>query len=221
VADVVALVPVLRRPHRPAPLLESIDKATPAGAWRLLFLGSPGDEAEHEAIYAAGGELLVIDEPNAPGDWSRKINAGYRATTEPLMLLGGDDIAFRPGWLEAAQAKMVGRVGVVGTFDCHNRRVLAGEHSTHPVVARWYADRHGTIDQAGQVVHEGYAHNWTDNELVETAKSRRAWAFARDSVVEHNHPLWGRAETDDVYELGQSRFHEDRQLFMRRRRLWR
>jgi glycosyltransferase involved in cell wall biosynthesis len=220
VADVVVIVPVLRRPHRVGPLLDSITAATDDGAWRMLFVASPEDEAEQQAVKAEGGDLLVIDQPNAPGDWARKINAGYRATTEPLMLLGGDDMDFHPGWLEAAKAAMCQTTGVVGTNDLHNGRVIAGDHSTHPIVARWYVDRYGTADEAGKVVHEGYAHNWPDTELVETAKRRGAWAFARDSVVEHFHPLWGNAEMDEVYVLGRSRFDDDRRLFQQRRTLW-
>lgn len=220
-AVVVILMPVLRRPHRVAPLLESVDKATPAGSWRLLFLGSPDDEAEHAAVKAAGGDLAVIPCPNGPGDWARKINYGYRTTSEPLMLLGGDDITFTSGWLDNAARLVCGPIGVVGTCDNANPRVMAGQHSTHPLVSRRYVDEHGTIDEPGKVVHEGYHHNFPDTELIGTAKKRRAWAFARDSVVEHRHPIWGTEADDDVYRLGRSRFREDQQLFRRREPLWR
>jgi len=221
VADIVILVPVYRRPHRAAPLLESAAAATPEGSWRLLFIGSPGDTAEHEAVRAAGGELLVIDEPNGPGDYAVKINAGYRATAEPLMLLGADDIVFHPGWLEAAARLVCGPVQVVGTNDCHNKRVVQGLHSTHPVVARRYADEQGTIDEPGRVLTEMYRHNYVDDELVATAKKRKAWAFARDSIVEHRHVFHGNAPDDEVYQLGRSGMAMDRRLFRRREHLWR
>jgi hypothetical protein len=34
--------------------------------------------------------------------------------------------------------------------------------------------------------------------------------------VEHLHPLWGGAETDEVYELGQAHTDTDRALFTER-----
>jgi len=217
--DVVILVPVLRRPHRARPVVESIRAATPQ-PHRILFVSSPGDDAEHDACRAAGGDLLVIDRPHGPGDYQRKIQAGYDATDEPYLLLGADDLDFHPGWLPAAMARMTDRIGVVGTNDLGNPRVMRGEHSTHCLVARWYVERFGTIDQPGQVMHEGYVHEYADDELVGTAKRRRAWAFAGDSHVEHLHPSWGKAPTDDLYDAQAQRMRTSRRHYVQRRRLW-
>ena len=217
-AACVVLVPVLRRPHRVAPLLASL-AASQADA-RALFIASPGDEAEQVAVTDAGGDLLTIEAEVAPGDYARKINAGYRATGEPLMLLGADDITFRPGWLEAVIAQLRPGVGVIGTNDLGSSRVMAGHHATHPVVTRVYADDHGTIDRPGEVLHEGYGHNFVDDELVGTAKRRGAWAFASDAIVEHHHPDWGKAPRDEVYDLGRARWAQDRLHFKQRLHLW-
>src|SRR4051794_39733158 len=103
--EVTILVPVLRRPHRVAPLVASIEAATQL-PHRTLFLGSPQDDAEPQAVRAAGAELLVIDRLPGPGDYARKINTGYRATDTPLLFLGADDLEFHPGWLEAAMARV-------------------------------------------------------------------------------------------------------------------
>jgi hypothetical protein len=40
--------------------------------------------------------------------------------------------------------------------------------------------------------------------------------MALGSVVEHRHPLWGKAEDDDVYALGRATAHEDQVLFLGR-----
>lgn len=216
---IAILIPVLRRPHRAAPVLQSITAATPQ-PHRVLFIGSPGDDAEHDAVRAAGGELLVIDQLTGPGDWARKIQAGYEATSEPLIFLGADDLHFHPGWLEAAQAQLLDGIGVVGTNDRGNPRVMAGEHATHCVVTRDYVDRLGTIDQPGQVLHEGYWHEYVDDEFVATAKHRIAWAFAFDSVVEHLHPNWDKAPSDQLYAMQRARMKAGRRTFQRRRHLW-
>lgn len=186
----------------------------------MLFLASPGDEAEHDAVRAAGGDLLVTPFPHGPGDFAAKINLGYRSTTEPLLFVGADDIDFAPGWFEAARLALRPGIGIVGTQDAGNPRVLRGEHATHFLVTRAYADAHGTIDGPGAVLHEGYSHNFCDTECVATAKSRSAWAFAHEAVVEHLHPHWSKGADDEVYRIGQAGFQRDRRLYQRRCRLW-
>ena len=218
---VVVLVPVLHRPWRAQPLAASLEAATP-GPHRLLFVCTEGDVEEIGACYATGADVLVTAGPRLPGDWSRKINIGYHATDEPLMLLCGDDVHFHPRWQdEVSNAAELG-YGVIGTQDLGNRHVIAGMHSTHPVVARWYADKFGTVDGPGQVVCEEYDHNWVDNELVGTAKARHQWVFCNGAVVEHLHPNWhpDKVPADDTYRLGRAHFQDDLALFASRRLLW-
>ncbi|MGZ6587878.1 MAG: glycosyltransferase family 2 protein [Solirubrobacteraceae bacterium] len=211
----VILVPVLNRPHRVAPLLADIAAATPEDH-SVLFVADPDDHAELEAIRAAGGEVIIQG-----GSYAKKINAGVRTTNEPWVFFGADDLHFHPGWLrEALKAGVrANGCGVIGTNDLGNRRVVAGNHATHSLVARWYAEQ-GAIDGGGPL-HEGYSHNFVDDEFVETAKHRLNWTFAPDSIVEHLHPDWGKGEHDKTYDKGRSTFREDRAYFHRQRRpLW-
>lgn len=212
------LIPVLRRPHRVSSVLSSALAATPSA--RVLFVASPGDDAEQDAVRAAGADLLVIPQSPGPGDFARKINAGYRHTSEPLLFVGADDLDFHPGWFEAARRQLRSGVGVVGTNDLGNARVMRGEHATHFLVTRAYIDAHGTIDEPDKVLHEGYPHEFVDDEMVATAKHRGAWAFAHDSVVEHLHPLWGKAPTDELYDAHDQRMKAGRRVYQRRCRLW-
>lgn len=215
----VILIPVLGRPHRIAPILESIAKATPE-PHRILFICSPADYEVHAAIDAHGAERLTVGwEPNR-GDYARKINLGYRETVEPFMFLGADDLLFHPGWLPAAIRCVRARTGVVGTQDLANPRVLRREHSTHSLVVRAYVDEFGTIDEPDKILHEGYWHEFCDDELVETAKHRDAWAFAAKSIVEHLHPMVDKMPTDPLYDQQKLRMHRSRPLLIQRRRLW-
>jgi hypothetical protein len=210
---------MLGRAHRVQPLLESL--AAAGGNVRPLFVVSPEDLDVHDAIDATGVERITV--PWQPcGDYARKVNAAYVATTEPLMFLGADDLHFHPGWLEAATAKLGGRVGVVGTNDLGNPRVLAGRHATHSLVTRAYADQHGTIDEPGKILHEGYVHEYVDDELVGTARKRKAFAMALDSHVEHLHPHWHpEVPVDELYEAQAARLATSRPLYRKRSRLWR
>lgn len=214
---VVVIVPVLRRPHRAAPLAESVQATSSA---RVLFVASPNDVAEQDAVRATGADLLVMDKPHRCGDYARKINAAYRTTTEPLMFLGADDLRFHPGWLEAALEALGDGIGVVGTNDLTNPRTMRGEHSTHSLVTREYVDVFGTIDEPRKVLHEGYRHEYVDDELVGTAKKRGAWAFAAHSYVEHLHPMAGKAPMDPLYAAQAERMRMSRNLYRRRRLLW-
>lgn len=215
---VVILVPVLDRPGHVAPLVESITAATPE-PHRVVFIATRGDTAQIDAIHAVPNvDLLQIDEP---GTYVRKINAGFTATTEPLVFAAADDLRFHPGWYPAATAHLTDQIQVVGTNDLGNPRVMAGRHATHNLFTRDYIDRRGgTVDGPGLVMHDGYRHWYCDDEFVGTAQRRGVWAFAPDSHVEHLHPIFGKGEMDDTYILGRAHNLEDRNRYRSRRRLW-
>lgn len=215
--SVAVLVPALRRPHRVAPLVDNIHATTPDA--RVVFICSPEDTAEQVAVRAVDADLLVLDRRCEPGDYARKINLGVTLTDEPYLLFGADDLRFTDGWFDRAVRLMSDTIGVVGTNDLGNAKVIAGEHATHPLVARWYCEW-GTVDEPGKPLHEGYDHNFVDNEFIGTAQARQAWAFAPDSIVEHLHPSWGKASMDDVYERGRSGWNTDRRLFTKRAKKW-
>jgi hypothetical protein len=217
---VVILVPVLHRPWRVEPLVESIERATPE-PHHVLFICTEDDAAEVAAIEAIGADHLVLPGPRLHGDYARKINAGYRASADPWLFLAADDLNFHRDWYSRALEYAVEGVDVVGTNDICNARVMTGEHSTHTLVRRSYIDRFsGVIDEPRVILHEGYAHQYSDDEFVQTARWRGRYAHAFDSIVEHMHPNVGRAEDDDTYALGRSRTRDSQRLFHERRRLW-
>jgi glycosyltransferase involved in cell wall biosynthesis len=215
--QVAILIPVLGRPHRIIPTINSVAAATPE-PHRLLFLASDDDQPTIAALEAVGADFMIV----APGrgSWACKINDGYRATTEPWIFTGADDLAFHPGWFSRALAWADDTTGVIGTNDIANPRVMTGQHSTHSLIRRSYVDDLGTVDGPGQVMHEGYAHQYADDEAVATAMARGTYAHAFDSIVEHLHPMVGKAPDDATYRLGRERTRESRRLFLARRRLW-
>lgn len=215
--DLVVIVPMLGRPHRVRPVLESFGATADC---RVLFVCSPDDTPVRAEIAAAGGEHICVAKRFPRGDYAIKVNVAYRATSEPLLFLAADDLDPHPGWFDAATALLSDGVGVVGTNDLTNPRTANGAHSTHSLVTRAYADELGTIDEPGQVLHEGYWHEFVDDELVGTAKARGAFAHAADSHVEHLHPMGGKAPMDAMYRMQAKRMRVSRPLFERRRQLW-
>jgi hypothetical protein len=218
--EVAVLVPVLGRPEHAAPFMASLRAST--GLARAYAICDRGDEDAATAWKQAGATVLLPLDPadDRPGTFAEKVNEGYRVTSEPWLLLTGSDVRFHPGWWDHALAAAEGdRFSVVGTNDLGNPRVMAGEHSPHPLVRRLYVDQVGASwDGPGIVCHEGYQHNFVDDELVTAAKQRGTWTPALASRVEHLHPFWQKAELDEVHKLGQSSFEEDRKLFEERLR---
>lgn len=214
-SELVWLVPVLARPHRVRPLLEAIEATTPSA--RVLFLADPDDAAECAAIRRERARrALRVDAIACGGNYAEKINAGIRATGEPLIFFGADDLRPYPGWLAAAKERLQSPVGVVGVNDLIERKRT---HATHFLVTREYAESE-TVDGATGPLHEGYRHWWVDDELIATARSRGAYAYARRAVVEHIHPQAGKAPDDDTYRRGREHRRSDRRLFLRRTHLW-
>ncbi len=220
------LVPVLGRPRAIEQLAFSIATST-TSEWHLRFLCSPGDREATDVCFMLSERDHRVSTrvvPWAPegGDWARKINLGYCETGREFLLLGATDLEFHSGWdVAALKVADASEAGVIGTNDLGNNAVMAGLHSTHPLVRRSYIDEYGTIDEERKVVHEGYAHQWVDTELVQTAIAREQWAFAEDSHVEHMHPFWHKSKMDSTYEKALSTSRQDQQLFRTRSRLWR
>jgi GT2 family glycosyltransferase len=210
----LVVVPVLHRPQNVQPLVESLRAST--GLADVLFIVEPDDADEIAAVEAAGGAWI-----EHPGSFAQKVNAAARHTTGgayPYLFITGDDVVFRPGWLDHAQF-MAAKYGanVVGTNDLGNPRVMRGEHATHMLISTDYiAEQGASWDGPGIVCHEGYRHWYVDDEIVTVAKQRGTFQVALGSVVEHMHPIFGKAADDDVYRLGQSHAQKDAYTFKKR-----
>lgn len=207
------IVPVLHRPQNVKPLMDSLRAST--GLARAWFVIERGDVEVRSLVCECGANAIEYS-----GSFADKVNHAYGAITSdaPWILLCGDDVRFRPGWLDHAEA--VGNLydaGVVGTNDLGNPHVMAGNHATHMLIRRSYIDEVGaTFDGTPGVVCGPYRHCFVDNELVLAAMKRGAWQMALGSIVEHLHPLWGKGEEDDVYRLGYSFYEQDEALFNER-----
>lgn len=214
------LIPVLNRPARVGPLVESITSAQSLAWTNPVFICSPNDQAEIAAVRDAGLEPLIAGWHPGRGDYARKMNLAFVETVEPYVFLGADDLNFNLGWADVAIAtQMRSGACVVGTNDLGNARTMNGTHSTHTLVHRGYGEC-GTVDDPGVLLHDGYWHNFVDDEFVQTAVARRTYAHAATAVVEHLHPDWKKGGVDETYRLGKQHFEDDRVYYRQRQRLW-
>lgn len=212
--DCAVIVPVLNRPQNAKPFMDSLRAST--GMATVYAIADFADEKTIEAWEAAGASIKLWGESEA-GTFAEKVNLGYEETTEPWLFIVGDDVRFRPGWLDHAQAAAGDKYHVIGTNDLGNPRVTSGEHATHLLIRRSYVDEVGASwDGPAVVCHEGYRHWFVDDEIVTAAKQRGVWAPALASIVEHLHPIHGKAESDATYRLGQSFAEQDKATFAQR-----
>lgn len=223
-AEVAVLVPTLRRPHALEPLLASLEENTPRGIYTVVFVLDRDDAESYREIERLRHSRPYIRVLVRDGTYPQKINTAVANTAEPWVLLTADDVRFHSRWWEeamkAAGAASIPQVGVIGTYDLHNRHTQTGKYATQILVARWYADL-GTIDEPGKVFHEGYHHNCIDVELCETAKARGAYVHAGTSVIEHLHPDHGNRPVDPTDEKGnRANRGDDKALLCERRKLW-
>jgi hypothetical protein len=207
---VTVIVPVLGRPQNAEPFMRSLTAST-----GLAFVVAMCSDAKDAAAWVHCGTVApVIDQVSFPA----KVNAAVRYADAEWIFLCGDDVIFRPGWLDQAQhtARLTG-AQVVGVNDMGNPRIMAGEFATHFLIRRQYIEERGASwDGPGVVCHEGYRHCFVDNEIVTVAKQRGVFAVSRASVVEHMHPEYGKAETDEIYRLGYEQFETDERHFRSR-----
>jgi hypothetical protein len=225
------LIPVLGRPQNAAPLVQNIRDTTTV-PFKITFVCSPEDTEQINEVMRVGGEwtqmfaigsegpvltVIMMKREAGPGDYAHKINTGFREGDAEWVFQAADDLTFQPGWAENALKIADSGPGydVVATNDMANANVRKGQFGTHNLIRRRYVTAHG-----GQVLHEGYDHNFVDRELSGWAQSRGVFRFAPHSRVKHNHPLWKTAPDDPTYRKSLARFQDDRRLFLSRAHLW-
>lgn len=220
---VLVLIPVLNRPHRVVPTLESIRVSQRGVPLDVLFLASRGDTGEINALKKAGAEHKLVGHRDDDHQYAVKNNAGIALAIQrgyEWVFLGADDLDFGHGWAdEAVELGTRTRACVVGTQDGVNARVKTGRHSTHSLVNTAYIDC-GTVDRDDVVLTEEYGHWFVDDEFVQTAVFRSTFVMASRAVVEHRHPNYGHAEMDATYEKGQATVAADQALYASRKWMW-
>jgi hypothetical protein len=161
-------------------------------------------------------DVQIVKVTDDRPSFAQKVNDVYRRTEAEWLLLVGDDVEWRDGWLDAAltTARETGAL-VVGTND--GGMQARAEMSPHPLIARSYVDEVGASwDGPGIVAHEGYRHNYVDREILTAAQQRGVYAFSHRSLVRHLHHGQGINPVDSTYEVGTRWLQDDKATWQRR-----
>lgn len=211
--SVLVVVPTFGRSNRLVAVFRNIvDRSSPSV--RALFVIEADDPDSLQVCNQFGLPYLIN---TGHRSYAGAVNCAAAELDCDWLFTGADDLDFRAGWdVNALRLADLTGAKVIGTNDLHHSHVLAGQHSTHSLVAADYIAEGATADAIpGKVLHE-YHHNYVDTELVQVAMRRGVYAHCHTSVVEHLHPFWGLAEMDATYEHGQSQYGEDGVLFEQR-----
>ena len=111
-AMIDVIVPVLSRPENAWPLVESLTLSEADAV--VTFVCTGGDKPQIRACQETGARVLIVKWPAGPGDYARKINAGFNDTSGEYVLNGADDIEFARKWDTIALGMMRGRVRGLG-----------------------------------------------------------------------------------------------------------
>lgn len=212
--EIAVIVPVIRRPAAAKRFMDSWRRTT-EGRSTVYAVAEISDGPTWQAWATEGATMVLAPGPRYPG----KVNAAYRATTEPYLLVLGDDVFFHPGWETAGLAVAAEGWGVVSTNDC--RRADLHLLAVHPLFCRAYIDLLGaSADGPGTLAHEGYFHLYVDQEWSYLARARGQLAYAEECCIEHLHPAFGKAEDDEIYRLAETEVDRDRELAIARLEEW-
>lgn len=85
-------------------------------------------------------------------------------------------------------------------------------------MAHWLADKRLLPIIGGEFFHTEYLHNFCDDELRHRAQRAEQFQWCYESIVLHNHPVYGTADLDEDYirVLNKERFAIDNKLFQQR-----
>jgi hypothetical protein len=192
-ADLVVIVPSRGRPGNARLLAQAFASLCTAGT-RLVFAVDEDDPAlpEYSDLPRAfpGTEALVS------GPWQpmvAKLNtaAAWAAKQAFAVAFMGDDHRPRtPSWDTA----MLASLRDLGTGVVYGDDLLQGER----LCTSW-AMTSDIVRALGRMVPAPVEHMYCDNSVMDVAKLAGCLQYLPDVVIEHVHPLAGKAEWDDGY----------------------
>lgn len=208
----VILVPSLGRAQRLEEVARNIHAATPEAHDILFCVGDP----ESKAVLDRLGERYLDDEGEPDQRYVTRMNKLIRIVryegTARTVFFGSDDVVHHRGWLSEALRVMAEGPQVVVVNDLRNRNgTQAVMHIDYSIEA--------VFDAPGDVFHDGYQHNFADDEQFFTAFHKGVYARAGASFVEHLHPVWGKPDSlpwDKTYTNAQAHWIEDAKRFHER-----
>lgn len=222
--SIVVIVPTFQRPGKLAHVASNILANSDTQVTVMFVVERDDRDTAAAADNLCDGVSALYEFNSRKRNYAGAVNSAYRLLPEHAthIFLAADDLDFKSGWDTEALRVLEGNRKVAGTNDLHNPYVLQGIHATHYLIDMTYLEDPGGVagEEPGNVLFEGYDHNFTDTEFIDTAKARGMFAPCLESVVEHLHVDWGLSPWDDTYAKGHANMQADLPIFKSREHLW-
>ena len=203
---VSVVIPSRDRPERLRACIEQLQLVSPEV--EIVVVIDTGDDGTVAVAEDLKCKIVMNDDDLGPGHcW----NLGAAAASGDAFVLGADDLKFYSGWLEAALVGLA-KLNMVGLVGFNDMSPNAGKLATHYLISKNYAAN----EWGGVMAPGGYRQHFTDNEATVRARRDKCFHYAEDSVVEHLHWIWDKAENDESYQVGQESYGDGASLFEKR-----
>jgi glycosyltransferase involved in cell wall biosynthesis len=208
---VAILTPTYGRPHKIQSYIDNIRSVTNMDLAEIVFIVED-DDLEVKKLCQESGEKTFIN--TRARSFGGAMNTAVRLLDNQYFFGSSDDFFFHPNWLEPL-LELTEKYGFIKCNDLGRTDNLA----TCYLINRSYLTR-CVPDSPEDIVCEKYLHNFTDTELTAVAIANGEYYYCQESIVEHMHPVWGKAEYDATYGLQNGTWQYDENIFYERSSFW-
>lgn len=207
-ADLTVLVPTRGRVKSAIRLFQAFQTTTEADT-ELIFVISADDPAHDDYYWAltqAGSRAITVD-VKTPG-FATPLNAAFDALSNELGFavgfMGDDHLPKTPGW----DRELLSDLKKLKTGVAYGNDLLQGENLPTAVVMT------SDIPKAlGVMVPPTIFHFYADNVWLDWGKGLGKLSYRDDVVIEHLHPVAGKASEDAVYSLSKPLEEKDQDAY--------
>lgn len=209
-AAIVALCPSRGRPGAAFEVLDTFLRTAKNLSTELIFLVDRDDPTAAE--YPEDYTKLVEPKGTMAGALAQGPAFAPDATVLGMI---GDDNRFRTeGWDLRFGDYFGDNVGIAFADDGHQDEILAARG--HRLPTSWWLSR-AIVDRLGMTLPT-LRHFWMDNYWLELGEGADVLRYFGDVLIEHLHPLWKTAPTDETYSRADRHAGHDRATFAAWRR---
>lgn len=187
--NICVLTPSRGRPGNVKALNESIQLTTTGNVDFLVCVDSDDEKLDE---YSALGDITIEVGPRLRLGGTLNAVAPRLAKEYDYIFFAGDDHRFRtPGWASVmtSEIESMGGWGI-----CYGNDLLQGERLPTAVMMSSYI-----VSTLGYMVPPGLIHLFHDNYYLELGKRAGRIKYLPEVVIEHMHPLVGKADSDAGY----------------------
>ena len=186
--NLVVLVPSRNRPGSIAELIKSFDETETESD---LIVIVDDDEPQMDEYLAQGCDVLMVQKQGK--GMAKPLNFAANLMKDKyrhFAFLGDDHRPRTKNW----DVEFINKLDELGTGLVYGNDLLQGEN-----LATAVAMTGNIVKELGGMVPQNMIHLYLDNFWMTLGKDLNALAYMREVILEHLHPVAGKAEWDEQY----------------------